>query len=318
MVFHKNKAKQVGLFLTAAVLIILMLGCAAEILSPNYGTDYIRDYQYAYGRIFDLGRIEKVTDYETIDFHPGDSIVYLEVFISRNSIYEEDIYPEGEFWVDPDDTTLSPGESQWTSVRKVDTSDYFYHSTEFWICFERVNAGSQFEIGAFMIVRRAGGTIDTIGYIQNEPYRLKLIKIRQPTSGMVTWNYEWKNVYNLMQRNISSEVFKNLSITVFNGKNDTEGDESNRSDQGGVPLNLILGLYKTDTLFADSGWQLNPENFWLEHGLLIFPSRRPFDTYESHWQGVTLDHRVPELYDSNNNANKVQSSEYYFEIRTPR
>lgn len=317
----KTKSHAVIKSAAAALIIAIFLGCAGEVMEPggDFRIDYIRDYMNAYGRIFDLGRLEGVADYETIDFYSGDSIINIEVYtVGPYYPYEEYTYSEGEFWVNPNDTTQYSEESQRAGARKVDTGDYFYNPTEFWINFERANAGTQYEIGVYMVVKRLNGDIDTIGNIREEPYRLKLIRLRQPTNTMVTWNYEWKNVYSLMRRNISSEVFENLSITVFRGENDTEGDESNRSDQDGVPLNLILGLYKTDTIFADSGWQLNPANIWLEQGLLIFPSRRPFDPYEPVWDHISLSERVPEIYDSNNNIDKVTASEYYFEIRTAR
>ncbi len=303
--------------LSLTVIAGLFVSCETGIVTPNYRLDYIRDYQYAYGRIFDLGRVYGAANYDALDFVHGDSIIYLEVYTTAPyDPYGENDYPEAGFWVDPDDTALSPGESQRARVRKVDTSDYFYNPTEFWIYFERPNAGTQYEIGTYMIVKRQNGDIDTVGNIQEEPYQLKLLRLRSPASSMVTWNYEWKNVYSLMRRNIPSEFLENSSITVFLGRNDTEGNESNRSDQDGVPLNLILGLYKTDTLFADSGWKLDPKNFWLEQGLLIFPARRPFDTYKMFWDYEILSVHVPEIYDSNNNMDRVTASEYYIEIKT--
>lgn len=279
--------------------------------------DYIRDYQYAYGRIFDLGRIDtNVFTPQEMDFAPGDSITYIEVYVASNAnVTTADVTdPRAEFWVDPTDTTLASEESQKTNVKVVDPEEYIIQPTEHWILFERANAGTQNEIGVYMTVRRAGGTVDTIGSLQQEPYQLKLLRLRTPTKKMITWNYEWKNVYSLQARNIDVD---GLEINVLEGKNDTEGNESNLDHQDGIPYIRILGLDRytqSGELGSDGIVDVSTPIIDAYRGLLIFPDRRPFDPYRDFVSNTPLKDRVPEIYDSNNNQDKVTASSYYLEI----
>ncbi len=314
----KSEAQVGNLYLTA---IASQEKGNSERTSIEAGTsarkDYIRDYQYAYGRIFDLGRVDTnvFTTPSERDFAPGDSITYIEVYVtSANITQTETSDPKGDFWVDPNDTTLAPEESQKTNVKLVDPEEYIIQPVEHWILFERANAGTQYEIGVYMIIRRASGVIDTVGNLQQEPYQLKLLRLRSPTNSMITWNYEWKNVYNLSARNIDVD---GLEINILEGKNDTEGDESNLDHQDGIEFIKILGLDRYDQSGAanpDGLVDVKTPIIDAYRGLLIFPDRRPFDPYRSYYNNIPLKDTVPEIYDSNNNTDKVTKSSYYLEV----
>jgi len=277
----------------------------------------VRDYNYASGRIYDLGRKDPyVFEPSEMDFADGDSITHIEVYIySGNNQNAGTGDPTAKLWVDPSDTTFRPEESQETTVKQVEPDQYIMSPTEHWVLFNSTNAGTQNEIGVYMIINRSSGVIDTVGNLLTEPYQLKLLKMKTPTSNQVTWNYMWRNVYYLQATNIDLD---GLEINIFKGLVGTEGDESNLDEQDGIKYIKILGLDRYDL-----NGQRNPDDLVdintpivdKDRGLLIFPDRRPFfpnETYDA--AGTILKDSIPEIYNSNNPQDILQKSQYYIEI----
>ena len=127
----------------------------------------IRDYQYAEGRIFDLGRIESnYDDPSKYDFVTGDTILSINLYktgLIGGSI--DNSAPLADFYVDLDDTTNYSDENGQTHVHIVDYSQYNIHPTDHFIVFNSTFGGSTDLLGYYMTVRRADGSTDTIGNI---------------------------------------------------------------------------------------------------------------------------------------------------------
>ncbi|GEM_PF-2984445 len=307
-----------GKLLLLFAVVLLLAGCSDPITNGD-DTEvkyYIRDYNYASGRMYDLGRTQDNWEGPEYDFEPGDSVTALKIFIYNGAHYWEDSLnvTVAQFWVNPSDTTEFPQESQQTAVIEVTSDRYEYHPTEHWVLFSTTNAGTQLEIGVFMIVDKGDGSTDTVGNISEEPYQLRLIKMKRPNPSMVTWKYMWRNVYYLHSTNFDRNT---LDIKVCKGLVGTEGDEGNPDNKNGVRYINIMGLDRYNMAgepFPDGLVDVNTRIIDPERGLLIFPNRRPFDPDTSYAE-VELNDTVPEIYDTNNPQDILQKSMYYMEVR---
>ncbi len=278
--------------------------------------DYIRDYQYAAGRIFDLGR-------DGVDFTPSnssvqDSIIYIDVYTALNSYVQNTVGIKAKFYVDPKNPTFDSTESSEALVtpEPVSRTSYYIDVENHWVLFDMANAGSTGEIGVFMIIKRATGKIDTIGSVTSEPYSLKLIKHKNPDSSQVTWNYMWKNVYYLGSTNID---LNGLEIDVFKGPSGTERNEQNLNHQNGVQYIKILGLDRfNQTGAAQPDGQVDVRTGIVDpaRGLLYFPNREPFSTSVAYPPDTTtLSSRVPEIYAfPNGSQQSITASKYYMVV----
>jgi len=278
----------------------------------------IRDYQYAYGRIFDLGRVAENHDNPgEYDFVPGDSIISIEIYKSSRSTgqYADLAAPHANFYVDPDDTTKYPNENTSTTVHLIEGDQYIIHPTEHWVLFNTVNGGSEGHIGCFMVVKRASGVTDTIGSVLEEPYKLKLLKNKEMKKSFVTWNYEWRNVYSLQATNINLD---GLEINIFKGGTNTEQSGDNIDHQNGIKYIKILGLDRFDRNGGPNPDDLVDVNSTIidpYRGLLIFPDRKPFAPSHHFVESEPLDPQVPEIYDlEHGHTDLLSKSTYYLQI----
>lgn len=310
------RGKAILAMVIVSILILPNITCTGDPAGPSGGSvvNYIRDYCYASGRRFDLGRIDIGIDYDTLDFVKGDSIMNLSIYIVHVCQYYDgncDSIPTANFWIDPSDTTVDRLEHNRAKIEKVDSSVFYFNPTEFWVQFRRSNAGTNYEIGVYIIVKRAGGDIDTIGNISETPYSLKLIRNRTKSNSYTSYYYEWRNIYYLAAQNFDPSK---LEINKYKATAGLEDQEGNQECQDGFSFNLILGLLDTDTLFADREPRIDSVYIDSKEGLLIFPARRPFDTDSSFWGGKTLRERIPEIYFSNSIQDAVKASQYYIEV----
>jgi len=287
--------------------------------------NYIRDYQYAYGRIFDLGRVDTTFyDADNLDFYDGDSIVYIEVWRSSQSSWGVSTSgaanPKANLYVDPNDTANYKSEFSEAYVEQVDAEQYVINPTEGWILFDAANAGTSHEIGVYMEIKRASGAIDTIGDISREgtlekPYFLKLIKHATPDASYVTWNYEWRNVYYLGGSSID---VSGLEINVLKGGNGSETNEENLDHQGGIKYIEILGLDRYDQsgrVGSDGLVDVETSIVDASRGLLIFPNRTPFMPSYDYVDSVTLDPSIPDIYNTTySSTNVIEASTYYLQV----
>lgn len=277
----------------------------------------IRDYNFVQGRIYDLGRLRNLRGitYDTYDFQPGDSIIYIEMY---RAIKSYTTVPEvgsrlAYLYVDPLHDTAYYSQVE---VVPID-GEYYVQAREHWILFEQAFGGSQGEIAAYMIVKRAGGTIDTVGSVTasgDDPLRLKLIADKSPSPDKPTWNYMWRNVYYLMQTNIDLD---GLEINVYKGGAGTENTGDNVDHQDGVRYINILGLDRLDqsgNAKPDGLVDVKTSLVDDSRGLLIFPHRLPFAA-DTSWASDSLSLKVPELYSSSPGSRvPIEKSAYYIEV----
>ncbi|SYZ73837.1 conserved hypothetical protein [Candidatus Zixiibacteriota bacterium] len=272
---------------------------------------YVRDYQYADGRIFDLGLPS--------EFKKGDVITNLRVFKVVITYGNDNTAKlKANFWVDPSDTanpayTSESGYSE--NVQELNRDEFDQYRPYYAVIFEAANGGSQGMIGVYMVVKHSNGDSTIYGDISKLPYSLKLIKSASPYYGQKTWKYLWRNVYYLNSTNID---VSGLDIKVFKGGSSTEGDNSNLDNQNGTPYIQILGLDQTGpSNTGDKDNRTDVDNTNLVdpmRGLLIFPSRNPFNDTIG-FGGKTLDEKVPEI-DSLGSSylDIVSHSKYYIEV----
>ncbi len=271
----------------------------------------IRDYSYADGKIFDLGLPS--------EFQKGDVITNLKVFKVIQSYGNDNTAKlKAKFWVDPNDTT-NPAyldESSYSEyVQECGREEFDQYRPYYAVIFETPNAGTMSEIGIYMVIKHTNGDSTVYGDISSMPYRLKLIKSANPHQGQKTWDYLWRNVYYLGSSNID---VSGLEIKIFIGAQGTEGDNSNLDNQNGTPYIDILGLDQTgpsgqggkdNRVDVDNTNLVDPVR-----GLLIFPSRKPFDDPVG-FDGDTLDAKVSQIYTLGiMDQSTITASQYYIEV----
>ena len=137
---------------------------------------------------------------------------------------------------------------------------------------------------------------------------LKLIKDSTPDSSFTTWNYMWRNVYDLRARNISAEGFE---LKILKGAGGAEGLINDPEDQDGTCFVTILGLdslnNNTNQPGPDCLFDFNNTMIDAGRGHLIFPHERPFN-----YSG--LDVQVPQIYTVQ--SNQQDYTQYWIYIKT--
>ena len=282
----------------------------------NLVSSRFRDYVYKDGMIFDLGRLggDKV-DFDTL---AGDKI--LEIAVYRKITANDGGGIACRMYIDPDDTTEYEGIEHLIqiSVIEVPDTEYYVNPNSFWIFFKQPYAGvpNYYEIGVWMVVERGGGEIDTIGNISEIPYHLKLIHGRYSFPTYITWDYMWRNVYDLGIEVVQPE---NLDVRIYYGLQGTEGDRDNQDhNEAGVPYITILKLDRYDNrsgaMIPDGEFDNFADVLLPTQSLLIFPIREPFDY---HAVGDTsLPEYIPAIYNTTRVSNEaVKASRYYFVVR---
>ncbi|UCD95050.1 MAG: cell surface protein SprA [Candidatus Zixiibacteriota bacterium] len=272
--------------------------------------DEIRDWAYYDGKIYDLGRQS--------DFNEGDTIKAVEVYMYVETNTGVGIGDTAVMLVDPDNPEFAPDEAS-ISIVKVVEDDYFLDPIQHYIMFETPNAGLYTgELGVWMIIKRVGGTLDTVGNITSSPDTLKLIKHRTPDSTMVTWNYMWRNVYSLKGRDIDPE---GLEIRIYKGENGTEDNPDNLDNQDGIPYIKILGLDQYQKSGPEGSDDIadvhRPEIVNTAEGLLIFPSREPFNATET-YGAEGLSEKIPEIYSNPRGSVQAQNPSKYYMVISSR
>ncbi|MEW6014273.1 MAG: cell surface protein SprA [Candidatus Zixiibacteriota bacterium] len=278
--------------------------------------DYIRDYNYASGRIFDLGR--KNSQGFFVDFFLGDAITYIDVYTGISQYSQTTTGINANLYVDPDDTTEFANEklSALVNPTPVDRNTYYVDVKNNWILFDNANISYGTEIGVYMIIKRANGTIDTVGNVGQEPYALKLIRHKNPDSTQVTWDYMWRNVYYLNATNID---VSGLEIRILKGAGNTERSEDNLDHQDGIPYIRLMGLdsiNQAGQAMSDGLADVQkPSIVDPVRGLLIFPDRKPFASNKPYYDTLLLKDQVPEIYSYQISTQEViKASKYYIEV----
>ncbi|MCE5248906.1 cell surface protein SprA [bacterium] len=286
----------------------------------------IKDYQYKTNTYFFLDKnyMEQFqnarTSLDQIMYSPRDSLVVIEVYVddanNSNNLSDNAIRGVAK------PMSLYPTKNQ---VYDETGLDGFYHRLDpqrdyyvdrglgFIVFTNRVQ--DTWTVGVY-VETKDGRKYGKLAYDPNDPaskIELKLIKAKsQRPSNQDTWDLEWKNVYDLGQRNIDLE---GLEIRIY--REATDG--VSRDTQDGTPFIHILGLDNADefgNLKPDNKIDLNRGFVNQYRGELIFPLLRPFDSGTPQGVSVELKEKVPEIYDTQNFDEKVEKSKYYIEVQT--
>ncbi|MCK4404350.1 MAG: cell surface protein SprA, partial [candidate division Zixibacteria bacterium] len=283
----------------------------------------IRDYNYLKRTFYDLGYAH--------DFAEGDSIVEIKLFKSNktiNSNTAENPAPFGNTYVDPEDTSASYSEGSFRRrFQEIDANDYFIQRDQHWIQFFS-QLGTEDILAAYYEVLRSDGRVDTVGFLKDSCtsaeaetcMTLKLIKPDTPKPTDYTWEYEWKNVYFLNDRNIEREGFR---LDIYKGLPYAENIEEDPNYQDSTRYLRIFGLDRLD-LNAEE----NPDGIvdyrQIDFGLgyLIFPNRHPFAPYPNisftENPGDTLkdENKVESIYSWDEPNQPSEDSRYYIYVQS--
>ena len=286
----------------------------------------IRDYNYKSNTYFFIDALYKNNfelyrdSLDRILYDPADSLAVFEVYIddgidtndTREGTYA---YPGIAWPMNMESGDENPDAYVEGYFHRADPRDYYIDRSLGFIQFgDRVP--DEWTVGV-NIVTRDGREFGKLGYNAEDPTTrnvFKLIKRKgQRPTDTDTWNLEWKNVYDLGQRNIDMD---GLEIRIY--REATDG--VSRDKQNGIPYIQILGIDKVDengNPTPDNKVDFNRGFVNPFRGELIFPILRPFDP-EERPSGVTVDlqDRVPQIYDVYNMQEKQEASKYYIEVKT--
>jgi hypothetical protein len=288
------------------------------------GATITRDYEYADGRIFDLGRPG--------DLEPGDSVINLYIYeqVTGSSDLEADFV---QMVVDPGDPDAYPGEREvGISARQIEIDQNRYEFINDPTKIPYVVFSSQVPlrraVGMWMQVIKKGQTDTTIiGNIESDTLLLKLLRPSIPNPSHETWQLVWRNCYNVGRNanldEMNIKIFKGLpGSEESNNTLETQADPKTGKDQAYIEIlgldqyNPSGGKYpdgSVDDLLSiyDDRW-----------GLLIFPEREPFnsDVTFSDSSGRStqeLDDKASDIYDkAYNDASRTDGSVYFLSVAT--
>ncbi len=303
---------------------------ASVTASGEENAEYIRDYQYVENRIFDLGYPG--------EFGPGDSVInalFYEFEPDERNREALDakmvIYPDS---IDYGTTPPSdPYDLQSDSMLVVQIAEdlYQFYNEEGEAPYVVFNSSrpSNKALGVWMVVARnddAGDRIrvDTIGDISSQILVLKYIR-PTPTNyspAHKTWDLMWRNAYRI-PKGVGVE---DIDLKIFKGLDGTQGNTNNLDYQSVSGRNQgyyisILGLdqynrqgqNRPDNVLDDRIEVFRPD--W---GLVIFPSRTPFNSDTTFQNAdnttVPLAEKVPNIYSYVSDVQRNENSKYYLQI----
>ncbi len=296
--------------------------------ATQQGAKVVRDAQYSEGRVYDISSLtdtwamrpdDSVTNFEIYEEMPPDSTQYNFALALPDPYVLADSVKGERYRVKKLDPTPPAG----TNTQMFNVFDDAVNKRHYIIFLTpRTNRA----ISIYYQFRRrlsdVKDTIITVGDISSKEFILK--KIRAPYDKFVptdpSWDLMWRNCYDIP---INSTI-EDLDIKVYKGLPGTEesGDnvtyQTDAADRQFSYLTILgLDLKKASLRTPDGKVDDDPAIFKPEWGLLLLPSRRPFDT--SRVFGTTtgptpeLAERVPDIYDTRD-QNRFKSSKYYFQF----
>ena len=331
----------------STVLLIFFLGsmfflsCSSPtvtLIAPvEVTTTYIRDYAYADGRVFDIGldSVSLVDSANNVTFYskellPGDSIIKLFVYEQETDRDKQDSAIPAIINVKPQAPNAAAAEDfrPQYGVNQLENGTEFTYEQNittgiYYVVFNTRRFADR-ALAVYMEIKR-NDSIITFGEINNvDTLNLKLIRIQDPLPSNATWGLMWRNVYDLRQRGVPMD---RLNIKVFKGLPGREGDSTSLDYQefnGDAQSYIeILGLDQYSLgKKTPNGKVDDRSNIWRsDWGLLIFPSRTPFNTDTVFVNEVAdttqrLQDRIPSLYYYISMVHRVEDSRYYIQILT--
>ena len=322
-----------GLVVTAVFFSAMQLSSCEDddIVNPDPAIDtvtsYIRDHEYQ-RRIFDLFRAGEA--------EPGDSITQLYLYTEISQVpprpidavyalmYVNPVQPDSFMAERVDLSTAGLG------AAPIEPDEFEYYTipaeNRHYIVFR--DSRQNYSIGAYIIVAREDGSTDTIGAMADgslgNPVMLKQLYNSNATPSFQTWPLMWRNAYRIPV-GLSIE---DMSVAVCRGLIGAEEDPASLPYQiNGItetPYIEILGLDQYNVLaqrLPDGLLDDRMEVFRTEWGLLLFPTRRPFDSDTTFARDdftftPPLAERVPGIYDYRSENERVMASEYFLKITT--
>lgn len=284
---------------------------------------YIRDYNYETSRIYDLGLPG--------EFNRNDKVVSLYVY-EEETIERNPQAKVCSLYVDPTNPSQYTNYNEVIEMVELDEDQFkFYNDAQqnlHYVYFENRRPDTRAR-AVFMVVDRFDDANtflgqDTIGNVVGDTLRLKVIHggprydLDHPS-----WNMMWRNCYSVPK---NTDITK-LNLKVFKGLVGQEGETSSLESQfsptgssEGYYMEILgldqynrQGVKQPDNILDDRIAVYNDD--W---GLVIFPSRRPFDTdttftSASGQDSKPLRERVPLLYDYESSTEKLRASQYYLQ-----
>ncbi len=273
------------LFVLGAVLAATISSCDSDNPAQSRTIDtlvtlnFIRDFEYADGRIYDLGL--------SGEFTAGDSILNLLVFEAR------------PFANPAEAASMKVARFHTYPLGVLDTLDLTYRveqiGLEHYECYDNAQENepyivldsthATYALGIWCVLKR-GSEIDTVGELGdglNDTLQLRMLRPNGNNNPWhPTWPLMWRNVYKIPR----GEDPEDLKINVFRGPIGAEGTVAAVDYQAGfggttTPYLRILGLdqyNRMDVKLPDGIVDYIPSVFAQGWGLLIFPNRTPFDS----------------------------------------
>jgi cell surface protein SprA len=262
---------------------------------------------------------EDRTSLDIIYYDPADSITVLEVYVddsnNGNNLNEGTFALRGVAMaqnLDSDERVYDNIGVDGYYHRLDPQCDYYVDRSLGFIVFTN-RIQDAWTVGIYMKTK-SGREFGNLTYNPNDEtskITLKLIKAKnQRPTNKDTWDLEWRNVYDLGQQNID---IQGLNIRIL--REETDGVFSDT--QGDVPYIYIFGLDKEDELGnpkPDNKIDLYRGFVNKYRGELIFPMLHPFDSDPPAGVAVQLEEKVPEIYTTFNNDEKVKASKYVIEV----
>ena len=276
---------------------------------------YKRDYNYAEGRIYDLG--------DSTLFDDGDEVVLLKVFEQEKKA--ENLEADTcNLYVNPNDTSDITEANR--EIRMVDLESSQYTlipqctGTEMPYVYFTSARGISKAIGVYMKVKDKSGNVRTIGNIDEHPFILKTLRPIQAdvTPTHSTWKLMWRNIYDVPK---GLDDVDDLNLKIFAGSANMEGNASHLDYQEGDnethTFLEILGLDQKNTTGAtvpDGKLDANDAFYRKDWGLLIFPNREPFACDTFYGEAPVLKEQVPNIYSYTSPNDQTQGSKYYLQV----
>lgn len=294
------------------------------------GATQIQDYNYMRNTYFFLHDRYRVmypeVDEDGIHEYKGENVITrIEVYKSgRNYQNDENAF---QAWavVDPDnpDTSNTTNDSHRGHFLRLEPNkDYFVDKK---LGYIRMNRYLQdYEVLAVSFRDTSGNEFGTLPD-ENGNFTgtriFKMIKPRNPTPDLETWDLEWKNVYNLGNtQDIDQEDF---DLTIYFKPASGDPLNSTTPEGGSQPKSYleILGLDRKNESGAvspdgniDFG---NPNIIDLERGELFFPDLTPFapDTLS---ESTLPEDQWANFYDVDptNQSEIIRRSNFYIEVKS--
>ncbi len=274
----------------------------------------IRDYQYLrriyfFFDSFYLNQFKNNRDqYGVVSFDPAYKIEDIDIYIDdnkSNNDIEMQAIPGRAIYLESATEGVADSVRGWFHL--LDPTEYFVDRN---LGYVVLNSAVADEYVLAVAYRTANGT--THGDIdyrpgETEDITLKLIKTRRQRSEDPSWQYEWRNVYNLGTRDISPEGFE---LKIYKDVAGAQPEDS----QDGIPYLRIFGLDKHGEQLdspPDGLIDLDEAIINRQRGELIFPDLEPFNPSPA----SPLKVKIPQIYQSRDQQTLKEASRYFIEVK---